>query len=115
VLERCVLRELLARRQMHRPDLPPWELGPAAGRCLPYGVPQRVERSFSLCHQASDAADVLLRALLHQASRRLARRLCPTSYFHWKHRATVEVRPEAVGQVRVTLWAPVRMDTERIA
>jgi hypothetical protein len=76
------LRELLARRQMHRSDLPPWELGPAAGRCLPYCVPQRVERSFSLCHKLSDAADVLLRALLHQASRRLARRLCPASYFH---------------------------------
>jgi hypothetical protein len=44
------LRELLARRQMHRSDLPPWELNPAAGRCLPYCVPQRVERSFSLCH-----------------------------------------------------------------
>jgi hypothetical protein len=36
---RCVLRELLARRQMpieglvrRNPDLPPWELGPAAGR-----------------------------------------------------------------------------------
>lgn len=100
---------------MHRPGLPPWELGPAAGRCLAYGVPQRIERSFNLCHQASAAVDVLLRALLHQASHRLARRQCPTSYFHGKHRATVEVRPQAVGQVRVTLWAPVRMDTKRIA
>jgi len=36
------------------------------GRCLPYGVPQRIERSFNLCDQLSDAADVRLRDLLHQ-------------------------------------------------
>jgi hypothetical protein len=95
-------------------DLPAWELGPAAGRCLPYGVPQLVERRFSLCHQLSDAADVLLRALLHQASPRLARRLRPASYFHRKHCAAVEVRPDAVGQVCVTPSAPVCADAERI-
>ena len=95
-------------------DLPPWELGPAAGRRLPYGVPQLVERSFSLCHQLSHAADVLLRDLLHQASRRLARRLRGASYFHWKYRAVVEVRTDAVGQVRMTSWALVCADAERI-
>jgi hypothetical protein len=93
---------------------PPRELDPAAGRCPPYGVPQRIERSFNLCDQLSDGADVLLRTLLHEASRRLARRLRGASYFHWKYRAVVEVRTDAIGQVRVTPWALVCTDAERI-
>src|SRR2546426_476240 len=90
-------------------DLPPVVLGLAncaEGRCLPNGVPERVERSFSLS-QPHVRSIAQLVALLHQASRRLARRLRPASYFHWKHRAAVQVRPDAVGQVRVTPWAPV--------
>ena len=56
-----------------------------------------------------------LMALLHQASRRLARSLghAATSGY-WKHRAAVEMRPDAVGQVRVAPPAHVCTDAERI-
>jgi hypothetical protein len=98
--------------EVHREDLvgrksnlPPWVLGPAADRCLAYGVPQRVERSF--CFSQQHVRSIAQLALLHQASRRLARRLRSALYCRWKHRAAVEVRPDAVGQVRMTPWAPV--------
>src|SRR5213594_1047482 len=90
-------------------DLPSVSLGLAGcaeGRCLPHGLPERVERGFGLSHQPVRSL-AQLAALVHQASHRLARRLRPALYFHWKHRAAVEVRPDAVGQVRVTPWAPV--------
>src|SRR5207245_9038091 len=51
-------------------------------------------------------------ALLHQASRRLTRPTRPVSDFPWQHRATVEMRPDAVGQVRVTPRALVGVDSE---
>ena len=60
----------------------PWCFGLAARRCLPHGAPERVERSFRLSHRHIRRVTQLI-ALLHQASRRLARRLCPASYFHW--------------------------------
>ena len=86
-------------------DLLPLVLGRCAeGRCLPHGLPERVERGFGLSLQPFRSATHL--KALHQASRRLTRRLRPASYFHWKHRAAVKVRPDAVGQVRVTPGAP---------
>src|SRR2546426_1231718 len=89
-------------------DLPCLSLGLAGcaeGRCLPHGLPERVERGFGRSLQPIHSATQL--KAFHQASRRLTRRLRPASYFHWKRRAAVEMRPDAVGQVRVTPWAPV--------
>ena len=80
--------------------------GNAADRRLAHGLPERVERSFSLSQQHVRSIAQLV-ALLHQASRRLTRHLRPASYVHWKHRAAVEVRPDTVGQVCVTPWARV--------
>jgi hypothetical protein len=59
-----------------------------------------MERSFSLSQQHVRRITQLV-ALLYKALRRLARRLRPAADGHWKHRAAVEVRPDAVGQVRV--------------
>jgi len=53
-------------------------------------------------------------ALLHQASRRLARRLRPASYCHWKLRAAIEMPTDTLGQVRVAPAALVCTDAERI-
>ena len=97
-------------------DLPPWLLGLAccAGdRCLPYGGPECVECSFSLS-QPHVSSIIQLVTSLHQALRCLARRLRPASYCCWKHRAVIEMRPDAIGQVRVTPWAPVCKDAEQI-
>jgi len=48
-------------------------LGPAAGRCLPHGVPQRVERSFCPPHQqVRGIADWWLRFTRFRAASRAA-------------------------------------------
>jgi len=73
----------------------------AADRRLAHGLPERVERSFSLSQRQVRSIAQLV-TLLHQASRRLTRRLRPASYCYWKLRTAVEVRPDALGQVRVT-------------
>ena len=73
--------------------------GNTAVRRLAHGQPERVERTFSLSHRHIRSVTQLM-ALLHQVSRRLARHLRPASC-HWKHRAAVEVRTDALGQVRV--------------
>src|SRR4029077_5511338 len=87
--------------------------GPAAGRWLPHGDLQRVERSFCLSQQHIRPV-IELAGLLHQASRRLARRLRPASDFRWQHRAAVQMRPDAVGQIRVTPRAHVGTHAKRI-
>ena len=97
-------------------DVPPWVLGLAGcaeGQCLPHGVAQCVERSFSLSQQHAHRIAQWV-ALLHQASRRLARRLRGAAYCEWKHRAAVEVSPGTIGQVGVTPRALGWMDAERI-
>jgi hypothetical protein len=58
---------------------------------LSHGVPERVERSLGLPHRHIRSVTQLM-ALLHQASRRLARSLGHATYGYWKHRAAVEVR-----------------------
>ena len=80
---------------------------------LSHGVPEREERSFSLAHRHIRSVTQLM-ALLHQASRRLARGLGPASYLHWKLRAAVEVSSDTVGQVCVAPRAPVSTDAELI-
>jgi hypothetical protein len=77
------------------------------------GLPERVERGLSLSYRHIRRVTQLM-ALLHQASRRLPRRLRPASYCHWEHRGAVEVGPDAVGQVRVTPWTFVGTDAEPI-
>ncbi len=79
---------------------------------LSHGVPERVARSLGLPHRHIRSVTQLM-ALLHQASRRLARSLGHATFGYWKHRAPVEVRPDAVGQVRVAPPAPVCTDAER--
>ncbi len=101
-----VQREDVVGQKSDLPSLLLGLAGCAEGRRPPHGVPEGVERSFSLSQQHVRSI-AQLAALVHQASHRLARRLRPALYFHWKHRAAVEVRPDAVGQVRVTPWAPV--------
>jgi len=107
--------ELVADLEVYREDVvgPKSDLrlrvlGPAAGRCRPHGVPQRVERAFSLLQHVRRITQ--LAALVHQDSRRLPCRLRPASYCHWQHRAAVEMRPNTVGQVCVAPRAPVRTD-----
>ena len=90
-------------------DLPSLLLGLpgcAEGRCVPHGAPEGVERSFRISQQHVHSI-AQLAALVHQASHRLARRLRPVAYCHWKHRAAVEMRADTVGQVRVAPRAHV--------
>jgi len=77
-----------------------------SGGCLPQGLPQRVDRSFGLSRQHIGSV-TKFKGSLHEASRRVARRLRPTSYFRWKDRAAVKMRPNSVGQVCVTPRARV--------
>jgi len=96
---------------------PSMELGPAgraADRGLPQGGSERVECSFGLSDQHIRVVSRLL-TLLDQVACRFARHLRAASHLRWEHRAAVEVRPDAVGQVRVTPSAFVRTDAEGIS
>jgi len=70
-----------------------------------------VERRFGLSPREIRCLKQLM-ASLHQASRRLLRGPRPASDFLRQHRAAVEMRPDAVGQVRVTPRALVGADAE---
>jgi hypothetical protein len=101
-----VQREDVVGEKSDLPSLLVGLAGCAEGRCLPHGGPDGMERSFRLSQQHV-CSIAQLAALVHQASHRLARRLRPVAYCHWKHRAAVEMRANTVGQVRVAPRAPV--------
>src|SRR5262249_6974613 len=72
---------------------------PTADRRRSYGAPEGVEGGFGLAHQHVRSVTQLL-AALHQASCGLAYLLRPPPDFRWKHRAVVDMRAEAVAQIR---------------
>src|SRR5439155_26312811 len=80
---------------------------------FPHGLPKRIARGFGLLHQHVRRIGQLV-AFLHQTLRRLARCLRPASYFCWEHRAAVEVRTDAVGQIPTAPRAQMRAIADRI-
>src|SRR5215471_823589 len=78
----------------------------AAVRLLLYSEPELIESGFRLTHRHIRSV-TQFKASLHQDSRRVTRHCCAASHFCWEHRAAVEMRSDAVGQVRLTAWACV--------
>ena len=82
-------------------------------RGLPHGAPELVERRFSLSYRHIRSV-TQFKALLHQDSRRVTRRLRPASHLRWQDRAVVEMCSDALGRIRMTPRARMGENTDRI-
>src|SRR5262249_656396 len=85
---------------------------PGAWR-LADGPPELLECAFGLAHQDVSRA-VQFVTSLHQQPGRLTRELRSATHLRWQHCAALEMRPDAVNQIRMTPWACERTDTELI-
>src|SRR5262245_19007193 len=82
-------------------------------RGLPHGVSELVERRFGIsCRHIRSATQ--FKASLHQDSRRVTRRLRPSSHFRGEDSAAVEMCSDVLGQIRMTPRARMGGNTDGI-